>query len=57
VLVVMGVDRPVPRWSIRMILKLPSAHFIQPDASVGRGDSKPGPPGHMVGWGGGGREL
>ena len=44
-LVVIWLDRPVPLWSISTTLKLLTATFSQELASVGRGDSKPGPPG------------
>jgi hypothetical protein len=37
----------VPRWSMSTTLKLFTADLSQPEASLGRGDSKPGPPGGM----------
>jgi hypothetical protein len=42
--VVMALDLPVPRWSMSTTLKLFTADLSQPEASLGRGDSKPGPP-------------
>ena len=44
VVAVMGEDLPVPRWSSSTTWKYCTALSSQPEDSVGRGASDPGPP-------------